>query len=238
MAGSKETYELHRRYLFCIANRAQTSGRESFQNNEFLFLILWRWSRVLVSWFIVCMRTRIFYLLFGKLRFYVFLQCDRWLLLRIRWFSSRSRGLNDCKSIRKTSLIHCITTNDWPDTLFCFLFFGPPSAFLACFNSHFLFFSSFDKAPHVWMQATLKSRLNSCTGFKKASLLFGSRMLEEFSVWRRKPSGTMMSDWAIVYRRRLKEREKAIVQVKRRRGREELDRKAERILSDYFRGAP
>ena len=41
-----------------------------------------------------------------------------------------------------------------------------------------------------------------------------------------------------MYRRRLKEREKAIVQVKRRRGREELDRKAERILSDYFREAP
>ena len=41
-----------------------------------------------------------------------------------------------------------------------------------------------------------------------------------------------------MYRRRLKEREKAIVQVKRRRGREELDRKAEIILSDYFREAP
>ena len=41
-----------------------------------------------------------------------------------------------------------------------------------------------------------------------------------------------------MYRRRMKEREKAIVQVKRRRGREELDRKAERILSDYFREAP
>ena len=41
-----------------------------------------------------------------------------------------------------------------------------------------------------------------------------------------------------MYRRKLKGREKAIVQVKRRRGREELDRKAERILSDYFREAP
>ena len=41
-----------------------------------------------------------------------------------------------------------------------------------------------------------------------------------------------------MYRRILKGREKAIVQVKRRRGREELDRKAERILSDYFREAP
>jgi hypothetical protein len=40
------------------------------------------------------------------------------------------------------------------------------------------------------MHATLKSLLNSWTGFRKASLFSGSKMCDVFSVWSLKPGGT------------------------------------------------
>lgn len=43
------------------------------------------------------------------------------------------------------------------------------------------------------MHATLKSLLNSCTGFRKASLLSGSKMCDVFSVWSLKPGGTSIA---------------------------------------------
>lgn len=126
-----------------------------------------------------------------------------------------------------------MTTNDWPYTLFCFLLFGTPSALFACFKSHFFFFSSLAKALHVWIQATLRSLLNSWTGFRNASLLFGSKIWEVFSVWSRKPSGTVISGLAMVYRRKRRVRERAIVQVGWRKGRNKLSKDVESILLDY-----
>lgn len=59
-------------------------------------------------------------------------------------------------------------------------------------SSHCFFLSSFMRSPQVRMHATLMSRLNSCTGFKKAPLSFGSKICDVFSVCKENPSGTAM----------------------------------------------
>ena len=55
---------------------------------------------------------------------------------------------------------------------------------------HLRSLSAFARSPHARMHATLRARLNSCTGFRNASAAAGSRIADVFSRCSVKPSGT------------------------------------------------
>lgn len=86
-----------------------------------------------------------------------------------------------------------ITASEY--SLFVRFLLDPNSFFFDRFSSACLHFASLilsSSSLHVMIQATLRSRLNSCTGFRKASLVEGSKMCDVFSVCNVKPSGIVI----------------------------------------------
>lgn len=113
---------------------------------------------------------------------------DRFRAVCLRCF--RFRRLHNCSWKHMRSKTLALNSLDSPLILLSDFF-----SFFSCICFHLASFARSNSSLQTRIQATLRSRLNSCTGFRNAPLSFGRRMCEVFSVCKLNPSGTVIASF-------------------------------------------